>query len=144
MHYEGVYIGYREYILKLGGRTPMVHLPIPTRTPSFAKAPPKWPNRLKWWMWEKLGPKPYEYRVFSGLANDDYPDEWTSIDFNTRVMYGIVKENNAMLKFQYRQSFEPQERQFYLGFILLECVSGFKIKNAVPGLPAKYEIAFLR
>lgn len=122
----------------------MVNLPFPARTPGFTIPPPKWPNRLKWWMWDKLGPKPYEYVVFSGLAGDDYQDEWTSIDFNTRVMYGTVRENNAIIKFQYRNTFEPQERQFYLGFVLLECVSGFKIKNAVQGLPAQYTIAFMR
>lgn len=132
-HYDAKFYGYREFVLKLGGIRPM-----PPRPPD----PP--PNRLKWWEWDLLGPIPYDYKFFNGIAGDAYPADFTEIGWNTRMMYGLVRQHPAIFQFRYKTGMEPDEREFDIGFIRLESVTGFKIRNARQGLDASYTIGFLR
>lgn len=129
--FSGSFFGYREYTKKAA----LISRPVvfPVIDPEI---------RLQWWHWDLLGPIPYAYNVFKGLANDDFPDKFILFPFFTRMILANIRDNPAKLQFCYDQDEEVyfDEREFDSGFIRVEAAWGFRIKNAVPGNPARYQI----
>ena len=132
---SGSFFGYREYVKKpvVGGRL----IVFPPIEPEI---------RLQWWHWDLLGPIPYAYDVFKGTADDAFPDDFVLFPFFTRMILANIRDNPAKLQFCYDQEGKIyfDERQFDIGFIRVEAAWGFRIKNAVPGNPARYQIVPLR
>lgn len=128
-HADGSFWGYREKpkVLVGGGRLWL----FPPIDPQI---------RLNYWHWDLLGPVPFQYRVFSGLANDNYPNDFIEFGFMSRLIFCTIRENPGTLILTYDGVTEQPEREFTLSFIRLEACVGFKIKNAQPGFPCNYQI----
>jgi hypothetical protein len=107
-----------------------------------------WPIRLKWWHWDLLGPYPFDWRIFQGVTENDYPDQLVQVGFPgvycCRVVLAVIRDNPAAFIFSYDGETELPEREFWFGFIRLEAVRAFKIRSAYAGLPARYTLLFLR
>lgn len=113
-------------------------------TYSFPLPPP--PLRLQYWHWDLLGPIPFTYKVFRGEAADDYAAAFQEIDLPygmTRLIVCTIRDNPARLIFTYDGINELPEREFSIGFARVEAVVGFKVKNAIPGMTARYQLCFM-
>lgn len=128
-NYAGLFHGYRE--LPAAGRRAVYfhwYLPIPPE------------NRLQYWHWDLLGPVPFWYEVYSGLAEDDYPADFIQFPFQSRLIMATIRDAPAYIIWTYDGVDELPERRFDLGFARLEAAVGFKIRNAEPGISARYQI----
>lgn len=109
--------------------------------------PPDPELRLQYWHWDLLGPVPFWYRNCSGFAEDDYQDDFVMFEFPgapdqymTRLIIATIRDAPAYLVFTYDGVTEQPERRFDLGFARVEAARGFKIRNAEPGRPCRYQI----
>lgn len=90
---------------------------------------------------------PYEYRVFSGETEDEYPAAFQAFPFMCRMLLCTVKENPAKLVLTYDSIDQPPEQVLDIAapcFIMGYGARGFKIKSAAPGSSARYQILALR
>jgi hypothetical protein len=129
MHYAGLFHGYRELAAISAKLRRGVRLYAP---------PPR--TRLAWFHWDLLGPVPYDYRVYAGYADDEFSD-YVYLPFMSRLVLCSIHENDAILQFMYNEATECPKRLFEIGFERVEAVIAFRIKNAVPGNVARYQIA---
>ena len=133
-HYgTGVFLGFRGLAAAPRGRMPSWRY-VPT-DPEVA---------LKYWHWDLLGPVPFSYDVFGGLAEDDYPADFVMFPFQSRLLMATIRDGPAMIKFTYDGATEQPERRFEIGFARLEAARGFKIRNAEAGRPCRYQIIPMR
>ncbi len=129
----GIFYGYRE------------RAPAPRGKPIlWTFRPPEPELRLKYWHWEALGPIPFDYDVFSGYAEDDYPDDFTAFPFQSRLIIATIRHAPAYIRFTYDGITEQPERRFDIGFARIEAARGFKIRNADPGIRSEYQIIPMR
>lgn len=126
---SGSFFGYRE-------RPPA--MPQKRRAVRLYTFKPR--TRLAWFHWDLLGPVPYDYRVYEGYASDTFGD-YIPIPYMSRMIVCNIRENDAILQFMYNEAAECPERLFELGFARVEAVIAFRIRNAIPGSPAYYQIS---
>lgn len=110
---------------------------------SWRFLPPDPEVRLQYWHWDLLGPIPFWYDVYAGLAADDYPEDFVLFPFEphmSRLIIATIRDAPAYLIFTYDGVTEQPERRFDLGFARLEAARGFKIRNAEPGRACRYQI----
>lgn len=127
---RSTYHGYRELapLPPGGGMRPWWFRPIKPEI------------RLQYWQWDLLGPVPFWYEVYSGLAEDDYQSDFIEFPFTSRLIMATITDAPAYIIWTYDGVTELPERRFDLGFARLEAAVGFKVKNAEPGIPARYQI----
>jgi len=125
----GSFIGYREWLIT--GMTRRVHARLPTVKPAI---------RLKYFDWDNLGPFGYKYEVKSGTAEDNFPAEFTKFSFQSRLIVAQIWDNPADVQLTYDGVEALPIRFFEYGFIRVESAIGFRIRNLLPGLPARYSI----
>ena len=87
---------------------------------------------------------PYKYKVFEGSAGDNYPADYSMFGFDTKIVMGIIKNHPATIEGTIDGVTPLEEKTSELGFLRLESLQGFKIKNSIPGLPAKYQMIGFR
>lgn len=126
---SGAFYGYRE-------------LPRPpkARTRPWRLLPPTKELRLEYWHWDLLGPIPFCYENYRGLAEDDYGADFTLFPFMARLLIATIRDAPAYLILTYDGITEQPERRFDLGFARVEAVVGFKIRNAEPGRICSYQV----
>ena len=143
MDHPATFFGYREYekpvLSRRGARlfTPVARRATRLDEPLERLAP-------KWFHWDLLGPTPYDYEVHSGEARDTYSDAFILTRFQTRAVLCTVTDNPAYLVFTYDGATALPERFFDTGFTRVESIRGFKIRNAMPGQVARYQVVALR
>lgn len=124
-----------------GYRTPP---PFAGRTYAWTFPPPDKEQRLEYWHWDLLGPIPFDYEVFSGTAEDDYPDDIVPFPFMSRLIVVTLRDAPAMIRFSYDGENDQPERRFEIGFARLEGARGFKIRNAEAGRACRYQVIPMR
>lgn len=125
----GTFFGYRE------------RLPVSKGAISFWMPPHILPEvALKYWHWDLMGPVPFWYENYAGLATDDYPDDFVLFSFMSRLVMGTIRDAPAYIILTYDGETEQPERLFDQGFARLEGARGFKIKNANPGIACNYQL----
>lgn len=142
----GAFFGYREHeVARVLSRRGWVFRSASKITPwRFPASPP--PLRLMYWHWDLLGNVPFTYKVFSGEATDNYAADFQEIDLPygmTRLIVCTIRDNPATLIFTYDGVNELPEREFSIGFARVEAVVGFKVRNARPGMTARYQLCFM-
>lgn len=130
---SGAFYGYRE-------KPPTPKL----RMYSWTFTPPDPEIRLESWSWDLLGPTPFEYDVYSGLAEDDYQNDFVLFPFVSRLLLVTIRDAPGELIFTFDGVEEQPQRQFDLGFLRLEAAAGFKIRNAEVGNICRYQVIPMR
>lgn len=116
----------------------------PGRTYFWRYIPPDQEQALKYWHWDLLGPIPFDYEVYSGTAEDNFPDSPVIYPFMCRLILATIRDAPAMISFTYDGETDQPERRFEIGFTRLEAARGFKIRNAEPGRACRYQVIPMR
>ncbi len=127
--YTGGFFGYRE-------KPPSPKL----RMYGWKFTPPDPEIRLKYSSWDLLGPTPFRYDVYGGLAGNDYQTDFVRFPFVSRLLLITVRDAPGELIFTFDGIDEQPQRQFDLGFITLEAAAGFKVRNAEVGNICRYQV----
>lgn len=106
----------------------------------YSFTPPDPEVRLQNWSWDLLGPIPFDYEVYTGLGEDDYPDNFTMFGFMSRLIFCTIRDAPGEIIFTYDGVTEQPARRFDLSFQRLEAAVGFKIRTADPGIPCRYQV----
>ena len=133
MNHAGSFFGYRE-------KKPKPKL----RVGGWTYTPPDPEVRLEYWSWDLLGPVPFQYDVYAGFSADEFPDDFVSFPFQSRLIIGTIRDAPADLILTYDGITEQPARRFGLGFARLEAARGFKIRSAEAGRPCRYQIIPMR
>ena len=129
----GVYFGYRELVL--GGSAAIY---------SYAALSPDWIANLYPWDIDSLAHPAFQYRVYSGIAGDDWPANWTMFEYETRMLKIDVTDNWLDFSFTHQGQFAGDIRKTVKNEYTLEAVAGFTVKNRTAGCPGKYQIMAMR
>ena len=129
----GTFFGYRGIAFPTGGYTPFWSFPSPR--PEV---------RIREWEWDLLGPVTFEYGVFAGFPDDDYPANFTMFGFQTRLIMAMVRDAAVNIILTYDGITEQPERRFELGFGNMEAAVGFKVRNAEAGIQGSYQLLPMR
>lgn len=124
--------GFRGY------RSPPPSAPVGPRVWWFPLPDPE--VRLSYFDYDLLGPVPFQYEVYRGLADDEYSEDFISFGFQSRLIIATIRDAPAFIIFTYDGETEQPARRFDLGFARLEAARGFKIRNVEPGIPSRYQI----
>lgn len=134
-HYDGTWWGYREFADV--ARVQVVSMPspmMPIQGPGFEA-----------WMMTQQSYSSFRYRVITGLAEDDYPDDFTVVDtalggMTSRQVMISVFDNPVDIITTYDGVTELSQRYFEAGYIGIEAIRGFKVRNFLPGRQSRYQV----
>jgi len=133
-HYEGKFFGYRE---KLIVRVGMVYMPppmMPIQGPHF-----------EFWMFNQQSYSSARYKATMVTAEDDYPADFTMIDsylgdMTSRQVMISVFDNPVDIIMTYDGTTPLSQRFFEAGYIGIEAIKGFKVRNFLPGRQSRCQI----
>lgn len=134
MNYIGTFWGYRER--------------AQPRMAGYSMPPPMMPNVgpvFEAWPMAQQSYCSYRYRVIRGLADDDYPDGFTMVDtalgdMTSRQVMISVFDNPVDIITTYDGVNELSQRYFQAGYIGIEAIRGFKVRNFLPGRQSMYQV----
>ena len=135
MNYIGVFWGYRERDAEVSSLVVYSPPPImPVQGPGFEA-----------WMMTQQSYSSFRYRVITGLADDDYPDDFIMVDtdlggMTSRQVMISVFDNPVDIITTYDGVTELSQRYFEAGFVGIEAIRGFKVRNFLPGRQSAYQV----
>ena len=136
-HYgSSSFFGYRE---KLAPKPQIMY----TLPPGVSFGSPA----LNPWDLAALGYCSYYYQVYGGDAGDEFPSEMIQLNFprdrTTRQILFFVFDNAVDLIVSYDGSTESGMRFIDKGFLGVEAIKAFKVRNFIPGMRARYQFVML-
>lgn len=133
-HYDGKWWGYRELEIVRGGVVYMPSPMMPVQGPGFEA-----------WMMSQQSYQSFRYKVYSGLAADDYPVDFITVDtdlggMTSRQVMISVFDNPVDIITTYDGVTELGQRYFEAGYMGIEAIRGFKVRNFLPGRQSRYQV----